>query len=128
MRTVDEVVEVDAPAAEVWARWAEVERLPEFMEGIESVTREDDDRLTWSARLDGEPLSWTSRITDWEPERLLAWTSDDGSADAGGRVELSPAEGGRTRVHVVIDWPSEDMVETSLDRMRRLIEGGRADG
>lgn len=41
----------------------------------------------------------------------------------GGRVELSEAGGGRTRIHVVIDWSSEDMVEVSLDRLRSLVEG-----
>lgn len=123
MRSVDEVIEVAAPVADVWARWAEVERLPEFMEGVESVRREGDDRLEWRARLDGEVMTWTSRITRWEPEALLAWVSEDGHEDVGGRVELSAADDGRTRVHVVIDWPSADMVEVSLDRLRGLVEG-----
>jgi len=126
MRSVDEVVEVAAPVGEVWARWADVERLPEFMEGIESVRREGEDHLEWKARLNGEVLTWTSRITRWEPEALIAWISDDGTEDVGGRVEFSEAgEAGRTRLHVVIDWPSADMVEMSLDRLRGLVEGSQ---
>ncbi len=122
MQSVDEVIEVAAPVNVVWSRWAEMERLPEFMEGIESVRRLDDERLEWRGSLDGAPLTWTSRITEWEPERSLAWASDEADDEAGGRVELSEAEPGRTRVHVVIDWPSADMVEVSLERMRQLVE------
>ena len=123
MHTVDEVIEVDAPVGEVWSRWAEVERLPEFMEGIEEVRRIDDDHLRWRGSLEGEPVEWTSRITAWEPERALAWSSEDGREAAGGRVELTETAAGRTRVHVTIDWPSTDMVEVSLETLRGLGEG-----
>ena len=47
MRTIDEVVEVAAPVRTVWDRWAALEGLPEFMEGIASVRRTDDDTITW---------------------------------------------------------------------------------
>lgn len=123
MKSVDEVIEVGAPIAEVWSRWAEVERLPEFMEGITSVRRVGDDRLEWRAAIDGEDVGWTSRITGWEPGRLFAWSSEEGTEEAGGRVELTEAGAGRTRVHVVIDWPSAGMVEVSLARLREQVEG-----
>lgn len=122
MQSVDEVIEVTAPVAEVWARWADVERLSEFMEGIDSVRRDGDDHLAWTATFGGESVAWTSRITEWEPGTALAWRSEDGTSDAGGRVELTGTDAG-TRVHVVIDWPSEGMVEVSLERLRALVEG-----
>jgi len=123
VRNVDEVVEVAAPVGAVWGRWADLEGLPEFMEGIESVRRVDDDRITWRGTLDGRAVEWTSRISVWEPERRIAWTSESGHRDAGGEVTFAEAGPGRTRVHVRIDWPSGDQVEVSLERLRRLVEG-----
>ncbi len=123
MRTVDEVLEVAAPVRAVWGRWAGLEGLPEFMEGIDSVRRTDDDRILWRGTLDGRDVEWTSRISAWEPERRIAWSSESGHRDAGGEVTFAETEPGRTRVHVRIDWPSGDEVEASLERLRRIVEG-----
>jgi len=124
MRNVDEVVEIAAPVATVWDRWADLEGLPDFMEGIASVRRADEDRILWRGTLDGRDVEWTSRISAWEPGRRIAWTSESGHRDAGGEVTFAEAGPGRTRVHVRIDWPSENEVEFSLERLRRLVEGG----
>lgn len=126
MRTVDEVVEVDAPVRAVWERWADLEGLPEFMEGIDSVRRTDGDRILWHGTLEGRDVEWTSRISAWEPERRIAWTSESGHRDAGGEVTFAETVPGHTQVHVRIDWPSDDEVEFSLERLRRLVEGGPA--
>jgi len=91
MDTVDEVIEVAAPLSRVWSRWADVERLPDFMEGTTRVRCTADDRLEWRGVLDGEEVEWVGRITAWEPERLIAWSSEEGVAEAGGRVELTEA-------------------------------------
>jgi uncharacterized membrane protein len=122
MRNVDEVVEVAAPVRAVWERWADLEGLPEFMEGIASVRRADEDRILWRGTLDGREVAWTSRISAWEPEKRIAWTSESGHRDAGGEVTFAETEPGRTRVHVRIDWPSADEVELSLERLRRIVE------
>ena len=124
MRTVDEVVEVAAPVRAVWERWEGLGGLPEFMEGIASVRRTDDDTITWRGTLDGRDVQWTSRIQAWEPERRIAWTSESGHRDAGGEVTFAETEPGRTSIHVRIDWPSEDQVEASLERLRRIVEAG----
>ncbi len=105
MRNVDEVVEVAGPVRAVWERWAELEALPAFMEGITSVRRGADDRITWRGMLDGREVRWTSRISAWEPERRIAWTSESGHREAGGEVTFADAGTGRTLVHVRIDWP-----------------------
>jgi uncharacterized membrane protein len=122
MRTVDETVEVAAPLTVVWSRWAGLEDLPEFMEGIASVRRTDEGTITWRGVLDGREVEWTSRIQVWEPEKRIAWTSESGHRDAGGEVTFEEAGYGRTRVHVRIDWPSSEAVEASLDRLRRIVE------
>lgn len=122
MRTVDEVVEVAAPVHAVWERWADLEGLPEFMEGIDAVRRADGDRIMWRGTLEGRDVEWTSRISAWEPERRIAWTSESGHRDAGGEVTFAEAGPGRTRVHVRIDWPSGDQVDASLERLRRIVE------
>jgi uncharacterized membrane protein len=122
MRNVDEVVEVAAPVRAVWDRWAGLEGLPQFMEGIASVRRTDGDGIIWRGTLDGREVEWTSRIRAWEPERRIAWTSESGHRDAGGEVTFAEAGPGRTRVHVRIDWPSPDEVQVSLERLRRIVE------
>jgi uncharacterized membrane protein len=112
-------VEVHAPVEAVFGRWADFKRLPEFLEGIVSVTVVSDRRLHWVAELDGKRTEWDTEV---EQERYvrIAWQGIGGSRNSGEATFEGVADG-RTRLNVRVltegKWLGPD-----LDRFRELVE------
>jgi len=77
-------------ANELYAACKDVDRAPQWMEQIESVTRIDNRRVRWVCRHPGTgTLDWTTEITEDIPNRSLAWRAvPGGNYDLSGRVEL----------------------------------------
>ena len=53
------------------------------MEGVESVTQLDDTHLHWVAEIGGVRREWDAEITEQHPDERVAWTSTDGTSNAG---------------------------------------------
>jgi uncharacterized membrane protein len=121
MRTVQEYIDVDAAVEQVYSWWANVENLPRFMEGIESVRVLEDGTLSWVGVLDGIRREWHSELIEDRPGEVFQWNSAGPHGGAGGRVTFDSIDDERTRVTAEIDWPSREMVVSSLERFRDLI-------
>ncbi len=67
---------------------------------------------------------WQSELIDERRGEVFHWNSAGPDGGAGGRVTFDALGGGRTRVSAEIDWPSREMVTTSLERFRQLVEAG----
>ena len=93
--------------AELYAEWRNLERLPEIMSHIESVTPLVGLRSRWVVRGPGDTrVTWEAEIVADEPERLIAWRSV-GPADVehAGSVRFTPAPGNRgTEVKVILTY------------------------
>ncbi|MBE0596480.1 MAG: SRPBCC family protein [Desulfuromonadales bacterium] len=101
--TVERAVTIDCTAAELYRFWRELENLPRFMAGIESIRPLEEGRYLWAAESsDGRRLEWVTEILEAEPERLISWASVRGSElSAWGSVRFHPAPGERgTEVHL----------------------------
>lgn len=101
--TVERAATVNRNAAEVYRFWRELDNLPRFMEGVESIRQLDTGRHRWTAESsDGRRLEWETEILDDEPGRLLSWASrPDSEIAAWGSVRFVPAPGDRgTEVHL----------------------------
>jgi uncharacterized membrane protein len=86
-------VTINRPVAEVYAAFRDFSRLPTFMENVESITVTDDTRSHWVVKAPGgRTVEWDARITEEEPDRLIAWTSEEGAdVPNSGRVEFRDA-------------------------------------
>ncbi len=75
-------VVVAAPAAATFEAFLELERVPEWAPMVASVTPQGggEQVSTWRMGFRGVGLSWTARIVDVEPPRLLRWRADDAKA------------------------------------------------
>jgi uncharacterized membrane protein len=124
MRTVTEHIDVNATAEQAYSWWANVENLPRFMEGIESVKVLEDGTMSWVGVLNGTRTEWHSELIEERRGEVFQWNSAGPDGGAGGRVTFSSLENDRTRVTAEIDWPSNDMVTASLERFRELVEAG----
>lgn len=144
-------ITVNAPPQEVYARWRDLDRLPEFMYHLESVTTLGSGRSHWVAKAPGgTTVEWDAQITEDEPGRRLSWRSIEGSEiENSGSVGFAAAPRGQgTEVHVELSYtppggalgaavaklfgeePSQQVAD-DLRRFKQLVETGeiaRSDG
>ncbi len=135
---------INKSASELYAYWKGFEKLPTFMDHLESVTKLDDKRSRWVAKAPaGQTVQWEAEIINDEPDKVIAWKSLPGaSVDNAGSVRFEEAPGGRgTEVAVTLDyippagvigkWVAklfgEDpqvTIESDLHRFKQLMETG----
>ncbi len=138
---IEKTLIINAPVERVYEFWANFENFPLFMHNVQEVSVEDG-RSHW--RVTGPasvPLEWNAVVTEMEPNRTLAWKTEEGAVvPNAGIIHFEPAEGG-TRVHVKLSYnppggaaahklvellgedPKAKMDEDLL-RMKSLLETG----
>ena len=125
MAEVTATVEVGVPVSIAYNQWTQFEEFPEFMEGVEEVRQLDDATLEWRANIGGVERSWEARITEQEPDQVIAWQSVQGT-DNSGRVEFEALDARHTRIDLTIFHEPEGAVETigqALGIVERRAEG-----
>ncbi|MFN2489290.1 MAG: SRPBCC family protein [Actinomycetota bacterium] len=110
MTTVRETIEVDVPISTAYDQWTQFEDFPRFMAGIDQVKQLDDTRLHWVADIGGQQREWDAKIVEQEPDRRVAWSATEGTANAGA-VEFVPLSDSRTEIHLELDYAPEGLVE-----------------
>lgn len=129
--------DIDAPPEVVWRHLCDLDRWPEWMNGLVAVERTDQGELGvgsgWveTRRMFGREASETFEITRFEPPTALDLYVD-GSKGASGKgrydfeYRLVPREGGtRMEVDASIDmpgWFAQLMSRLMLRGFRRAIE------
>ena len=90
---VGNAVTINRPVAEVYAAFRDFSQLPHFMENVERIDVLDDRRSHWVVKSPGGgTVEWDARVTEDEPERLIAWTSEEGAdVPNSGRVTFRDA-------------------------------------
>lgn len=93
-------VTINRPPEECYRYWRDLERLPTFMQHLESVRVLDERRSHWRARAPaGRMVEWDADITEDVPGELLRWRSAPGAEiDNAGSIRFRPAPGGRGTV------------------------------
>ena len=111
---VGRTVAINRPRAELYAFWRDFRNLAQFLENIESVEIGDDRRSHWVIKAPaGQTVEWDSRITDDEPDRLIAWESlEGGDIKNAGRIEFkdgAPGRGTLVTATIVYEPPGGDV-------------------
>ena len=125
MGTVQKSIVVDLPVSTVYNQWTQFEDFPEFMEGVESVTQLDDQRLHWVAEIAGTRREWDAEIIDQTPDRRIAWQAIEGKTNAGA-VTFQPEGAQQTRIELQVDYETEGLKEKAGDALGvidRRVEG-----
>jgi uncharacterized membrane protein len=106
MLYVAKSITINRPRQEVYDFWRALERLPEFMIHLESVTISRDGRSHWVAKAPGGTVEWDAEITEDRPGELLSWQSVEGSdVPNGGSVRFADAPADRgTEIHVALHY------------------------
>lgn len=128
---------------DVYSFWRKLERLPEFMTHLVSVTEAKDAQSHWVAKLPGiqKTVSWNAKIIHDEPGALLSWASMQGSdIDNAGIVKFIDAGPESTKIVAEISYRAplelvgegvarlinpllERIVQNDLKNFKKVIEG-----
>jgi uncharacterized membrane protein len=116
---------------DVYQRFRDFERLPEFMRYLDSVTVLDDRRSRWVAKMPVGELAWDAEITEDVPGRTIAWRSTTKAMPMRGRVTFAAAPQGRgTEMIVEMQVPGVAKLFTQpeltgdMRRFKQLVEVG----
>lgn len=109
-------IDVRRPPADVWAAWADVERLPARFRSLVDARRVDDRHFAMAAKIAGEARTWTATITEMVEGDRIAWRSIDGPLHSGVVSFHALGESG-TRVVVQLDWEPQGTFEMVGDRL-----------
>ena len=104
---VRDAVRIEQPIADVFRFWRRFENLPQFMEGLESVTEGADGRSHWIARgLGGLRAEWDAEIVNEVENKVIGWrTLPDSDVAIAGSVNFDAVRGGRgTQVTVSLQY------------------------
>ena len=105
---VEESIEVNKPAAELYVFWRHLENLPRIMSHLRSVERVNDRVSHWVANtIPGGPnVAWDAEITDDVPNKSISWRSLEGAdVDNGGSVQfISTSDNQRTTILVTLHY------------------------
>ena len=112
MTTVRESIDVNVPISIAYNQWTQFEEFPRFMEGVKSVTQQDNTRLHWVAEVNGTTKEWDAQITEQIPDERVAWASVDGASNTG-IVTFQRLDENTTRVDVEMDVEPEGAVESA---------------
>lgn len=114
---VEERVKVPAPIAEVYRRWTDFARFPEFMEPIQEVRPVGGGRYHWMGRHLDTRHEWETEVTNQQENQRIAWRSVTGPPQSVA-VTFQPLPNNQTEVRLRLEaTPPEGMVRQQLDRL-----------
>ncbi len=78
-------VEIKAPISLVWHLWLDLEQMPRWMKGVDSVkVQQDQPQFSrWKISYGGFQFTWLSCIHKLVPYQIIQWESVDGSPNRG---------------------------------------------
>lgn len=94
---IGQTITVNVPCKDLYDRWRDFGRFPEFMDIVREVVKLDEQRSRWTIEAPlGSTVELVTRITSDEPGRLIAWESEpESKIRTSGRVEFIDAPPGR---------------------------------
>jgi uncharacterized membrane protein len=140
---IQKTINIMAPVEQVFAAWANYEYFPYFMSHVQGVRDLGNGRSHWViAGPAGVPVEWDAVMTEYIPNKIMAWKSEPGATvQHAGVIHFESNPDNSTRVHVRLSYrppagaaghviaklfgadPKQQM-DADLLRMKTFIETG----
>jgi len=102
---VQESVEVQAPAADVFSYWSNFENFSTFMSNVEEVRMTGGDTSHWKVKGPlGKSVQFEARTTQMDPGRGIGWNTIEGDVMTSGEARFEEVAPGRTRIDVTMNY------------------------
>jgi uncharacterized membrane protein len=123
---VQQDFDIGVPVETVYEKWTDFEEWPKFMHRIQSVTQEDDENVTFKAKIWGISKEFKAEITEQQENELVKWRVTEGMTHEGIVTfhELGPR---LTRVELNLDVQPGSLIEKAARGMRHVKRAARAD-
>ncbi len=119
-------IEVEAPVAEVYEYWRNLENLPSFMKNIEEVRATGPDTTHWVVKGPlGYRAEFDARTTQDEPNSALGWNTVDGDVQTSGQVRFQEVTPNRTKLEVQMKYANPPAGKAG-EAVSRLTSGPKA--
>lgn len=101
-----EHVDIGRPLRVVYDHFTQFEDFGGFMNGVSSVTRdqEDETRSTWKVRVWPSTRSFEATVSEQVPDQRIVWTSEGSKGTTSGAVSFHRLDDELTRVAVVVEY------------------------
>ena len=116
MGNVTESVDVAVPVRTAYNQWTQFEEFPRFMEGVTEIKQLTDSMTHWKTEIAGVKREFDAKITEQLPDERVAWTSIDGSKQAG-VVTFHRLDENLTRGTCQMDFEPDGLVEKAGDKL-----------
>ena len=113
---VVETIDVAVPVSTAYNQWTQFESFPRFMDGVERIDQVTPTRTHWSTRIAGVRREFDAEITEQQPDERIAWTTDNGTHQAG-VVTFHRLDETSTRVTLQLDHEPQGLVEKVGDAL-----------
>ena len=111
MSQVVESVDVNVPISAAYHQWTRFESFPEFMDGVASVSRIDDQRTHWVITIGSVRREFDAEIAEQRADERIAWRSTGGDTSHAGSVTFERLGDHDTRVTVQLTWQPRGLAE-----------------
>jgi uncharacterized membrane protein len=116
MGGVTESVDVAVPVRTAYDQWTQFEEFPRFMSGVEEVRQVSDTMTHWKVDIGGVTREFDAKITEQLPDERVAWTSTDGTSQAG-VVTFHRLDESHTRVTAQLEFEPHGAAEQAGDKL-----------
>ena len=118
----EDSIQVQAPIGEVYRRWTDFQRFPDFMSNVEEVRPLGGDRYHWVARIFGVKQEWDAEVIDQQPNSRVSWRSISGPYNQG-TVSFSQLGTGNTEVRLRLEYaPPLGKAGQALDQITQTTK------
>jgi len=119
-------IEVEAPVAQVYEYWRNLENLPSFMKNIEEVRSTGPDTTHWVVKGPlGYRAEFDARTTQEKQNSAIGWNTVDGDVQTSGQVRFQEMTPNRTKVEVQMKFANPPGGKAG-EAVSRLTSGPKA--
>jgi uncharacterized membrane protein len=106
-----EQIDIGVPLTTTYNLWTQFEDFPTFMKKVETVSQDEDEKLTWKAQVAWSHRTWNATITEQIPDKRIIWRSQGEKGYVDGAVTFHELGDELTRVLVVLEYHPAGLME-----------------
>src|SRR5205085_11742916 len=105
---VEEIINsiiVEGEIADIFKLWSNFEDFPKFMRNIKSVKKTSPNESHWVMEGPmGKDLEWDAKITRFEENKRIAWSSTGGDVKTSGQVTFNGLPDHKTEATLILHY------------------------
>ncbi|RKN09369.1 SRPBCC family protein [Streptomyces radicis] len=118
--SVIETIDVGVPLTEAYNHWTTFEGFGDFMKGVQSVERDDENpaESSWKLKIGPSNRDWKATVRTQIPDERIEWTSEGSKGSTRGVVTFHELAPKLTRIVLVLEYYPEGFFEKTANLWR----------